>query len=79
MSADQDIQDRFLVSFTPQDCRPRVADAACYLGGAGYRPTPGIRRRIEKALNLAEGLMAGDIFAIHVSTPLTDASLKLLA
>jgi hypothetical protein len=58
MAADQDIQDRFLVSFTPQDCRPRVADAAWYLGGAGYRPTPGIRRRIEKTLNLAEGLMA---------------------
>lgn len=57
MAADHDIQDRFLISFTPQDCRPRVADAACYLGGAGYRPTPGILRRIEKALNLAEGLM----------------------
>ena len=58
MAEDHDIQDRFLVSYSPQDCRPRVEDVACYLGGAGYRPTPGILRRIEKALNLAEGLMA---------------------
>ncbi len=58
MVADHDIQNRFLFSFTPQDCRPRVEDVACYLGGADYRPTSGILRRIEKALDLAEGLMA---------------------
>ena len=30
----------------------------CYLGGAAYRPKPNILSRVDKALNLAEGLVA---------------------
>ncbi len=66
VSANHDIQTRFRVSFTPQDCRPQVEDVACYLGGAGYRPKPHILKRVDKALALAESVVApAAALAIH--------------
>ena len=58
MSASHDIQTRFLASYSAQDCRPRAADVLCYLGGAAYRPKPNILRRVNKAMNLAAGVVA---------------------
>lgn len=55
---DHEIQNHFLASFAPEDCRPRVEDAVCYLGGPDYRPKPNILRRVDKALSLAEQVVA---------------------
>ncbi len=35
-----------------------MADVVRYLGGGGYRPKPHILRRVDKALDLADGLVA---------------------
>lgn len=53
-----DSQNHFRVSFSPGDCRPRVADVVRYLGGADYRPRPHILKRVDRALSLAEGVVA---------------------
>lgn len=49
---------QFRVSFSSRDCRPRVADVVHYLGGADYRPRPHILKRVERALTLAENVVA---------------------
>ena len=58
LAENRDKLPRFLTSFAPRDCRPPVEDVACYLGGAGYRPKPNILKRVEKALTLAESVVA---------------------
>ena len=58
MAENRDKPTRFLSSFMPQACRPQMADVTCYLGGAGYRPQPNILKRVEKAMALAESLVA---------------------
>ena len=44
---------QFMVSFSPEECLPRLEDAFCYLGGAGYQPKNTVRKRVDAAMTLA--------------------------